>query len=145
MKKQITLSWKRSLCTSVEYPAFGDSEPVALPDTLTEQMSEFSGFSCYETTFILDSPKTLLLEISDTSGSAEVFMNGETAGMRITPPYRYDLSSLARQGKNYLAIEIAINLGKNNRRTTEGIRKKAKYGKHKEQSDIIGTVRLYTN
>jgi hypothetical protein len=145
MKKQITLSWNRSLCKSNEYPAFGDPEPVVLPDTLAGQMSEFSGFACYETTFILDSPKTLLLEISHTSGSAEVFMNGETAGMRITPPYRYDLSSLARQGKNYLAIEIAINLEQDNRRITEEIQKKTKHGKHKEQSDIIGTVSLYSD
>ncbi|MDR2053099.1 MAG: hypothetical protein LBP80_06775 [Treponema sp.] len=35
-------------------------------------------------------------------------MNGETAGMKLRPPYHYDLSGLARQGKNYLAIEIAV-------------------------------------
>jgi hypothetical protein len=143
---EISLSgWKRSLCTSNEYPAFDDPELVVLPDTLTEQMSGFTGFACYETTFMLDKPKMLFMEISHTSGSTEVFMNGETAGMQITPPYRYDLSILARQGKNYLAIEIAINLGKNNRRTTARIQKKTKHGKHKEQSDIIGTVRLYIN
>jgi hypothetical protein len=123
------LRWKRCLCISTEYPAFGDPELVILPDALTEQLSEFKGFACYETTFELDSTKTLLLEISDTTGSVEVFMNGDTAGMRITPPYRYDLSSLARQGKNYLAIEVAINLGQMDSVTSEPTREKVDYNK----------------
>jgi hypothetical protein len=137
--------WVRSLCTCIEYPAFGDPEPVVLPDTLTEQMSEFSGFACYETTFMLDNPKTLLLEISDTSGSVEVFMNGETAGMKISAPYRYNLSSLARHGKNYLAIEVAINPGKRNKTTAEEIKKKVKSKEYTKKSNIIGAVKLYTN
>ncbi|MDR0759288.1 MAG: hypothetical protein LBF74_04170, partial [Treponema sp.] len=61
--------WNRSLCKSVEYPAFGDSEPVVLPDMLTEQMSDFEGFACYETKFVLDKPMMMLLEILDTAGS----------------------------------------------------------------------------
>jgi hypothetical protein len=137
--------WMRSLCTSTEYPAFGDLESVELPDILTEQLSEFKGFACYETTFVLDSPKPLLLEISDTSGSVEVFMNGETAGMRIKPPYRYDLSSLAQQGKNYLAIEVAINLGKMGRVTPEQIQGKTEYDQHGKKTNIIRSIKLYTN
>jgi hypothetical protein len=58
MKKQIDLLlWNRSLCTIDDYPAFGDPEPVVLPDVLTEQMSGFSVFACYETTFVLDKQK----------------------------------------------------------------------------------------
>jgi hypothetical protein len=100
--------WKRSLCKSAEYPAFVDPEPVVLPDSLAEQIPGFSGYVCYETTFVLDGPKKLFLEISDAAGGVEVFMNGETAGIQINPPYCYDLLNLVRQGKNYLAIEVAI-------------------------------------
>jgi hypothetical protein len=98
----------KSLYNYNDYPAFGDPEWVVLPDIPTEQMSEFAGFACYETTFVLDTQKELLLEISDSTGGVEVFINGETAGMRIEPPCRYDLSCLAWQGKNYLAIEVAV-------------------------------------
>lgn len=111
-------NWKRSLCGCAEYPAFDEPELVILPDMLTGEMINFSGFVCYETTFVLDSPKTLLLEISDTAGSVEVFMNGETAGMKLNPPYRYDLSGIARRGKNHLAVEVAI-LPEHNSITTE--------------------------
>jgi hypothetical protein len=111
---EIPLSdWERSLCKSIEYPAFGDPEPVILPDILAEQMPDFSGFACYETIFMLDGIEAVTLEISGAAGSVEVFMNGETLGIRIKPPYQYDLSGFTRQGKNYLAIEVAITIKRN--------------------------------
>ncbi|MDR2785006.1 MAG: hypothetical protein LBB83_03725 [Treponema sp.] len=136
--------WMRSLCNSNDYPAFGDPEPVVLPDMLTEQMSDFEGFACYETKFVLDKPMIMLLEILDTAGSVEVYMNGDTAGMRITPPYHYDLSILARKGKNYLAVEIAVNLGQKDRVNPEPIQEKSEHGKQIKKSNIIGSIRLYT-
>jgi hypothetical protein len=138
--------WQRSICESTEYPAFGDPEPVILPDVPAELENGFSGFACYETTFVLDSPKALLLEITNTSGSVEVFMNGETAGMKLKPPFRYDLSDLARQGKNYLAIEVAVFSKKDYMTDTANPPEKTQRGKHITQSPyIIGSVRLYTN
>ena len=84
---EIPLSnWRRIICESIEYPAFGDPEPVALPDMSMERMSDFSGFACYKTTFVVENQKSLLLEILDASGSVEVFINGETAGLKIKPP-----------------------------------------------------------
>jgi hypothetical protein len=129
---EIPLSdWKRSLCKSIDYPAFGDPEPVALPDILAEQMIDFSGFACYETIFILDGPKAATLEISNAAGSVEVFINGETQGIQIKPPYQYDLSSFIRQGKNYLAIEVAIAV------------KQKRMGIAKNRPCVIGNVRLF--
>jgi hypothetical protein len=131
---EIPLSnWKRGLCKNVEYPAFGDPEPVVLPDMLAEQMSDFSGFACYETTFVLDSPKALILEISNASGGLEVFMNGETLGLQKKSPCYYDLSSLTRKGKNYLAIEVAI-----------GIKQKIMAASDNNIC-IIGNARIYSN
>jgi hypothetical protein len=71
-------------------------------------MLGFSGLVCYETIFVLDGPKVLTLEISEAIGGVEVFMNGETLGLRAKLPHRFDLSDLAWKGKNYLAIEVAI-------------------------------------
>jgi hypothetical protein len=106
---EIPLSdWKRSICKAIDYPEFGDPDPIALPDILTEKMLGFSGLVCYETVFVLDGPNVLELEISEAIGGVEVFMNGETLGLRAKPPHRFDLSNLAWKGKNYLAIEVAI-------------------------------------
>jgi hypothetical protein len=131
---EIPLSdWRRSLCKSIDYPEFGDPEPVTLPDILVKKMLDFSGFACYETIFILDGPKTATLEISDAAGSVEVFMNGETLGIQIRPPYQYDFSSFTRQGKNYLAIEVAIGIKRN------------RMGIAENRPCIIGNVRLFVN
>jgi hypothetical protein len=137
--------WVRSLCESTEYPAFDDPIPVILPDMLSELETGFSGFACYETVFVLDSPKPLLLEIADTSGSVEVFLNGETAGMKLKPPFRSDLSNIVWQGKNYLAIEVAV-FPKEDHKTDEAHPpEKTQYGNQITQSPyIIGSIRLYT-
>jgi hypothetical protein len=125
-------NWKRSLCKDVEYPAFGDPEAVMLPDILTEKMSGFSEFAYYETIFVLDGQKTLILEISNAIGGVEAFMNGETLGIKAKPPYHYDLSSLTWKGKNYLAIEVAIGIDR--KRIASG-------GSH---PCIMGNVHLFT-
>ncbi|MDR2784713.1 MAG: hypothetical protein LBB83_02245 [Treponema sp.] len=145
MRKQIPLSdWTRSLCKSAEYPAFDEPEPVVLPDTIGEQRPGFSGYACYETTFMLDSPKPLLLEISDVAGRVEVFINGGTAGMWSHLPYCYDLSDLAWQGQNYLAIEVAITPERECAGTKELLTEKTRHTKPKKLSGITGFVRLYT-
>jgi hypothetical protein len=131
---EIPLSnWKRSLCKTIDYPAFGDLEPVVLPDMLKEKISGSSWFACYETTFILDSPKALTLEISNAAGGVEVFINGETLGIKAKLPCHYDLSSLAWQGKNYLAIEVAIGIDRKDITLEES------------RPCIMGNVRLFTN
>jgi hypothetical protein len=130
---EIPLSdWKRSLCKAVDYPEFGDPEPITLPDILSEKMLRFSGLVCYETIFVLDRLKLLELEISEAIGGVEVFMNGETLGLRAKLPHRFDLSDLAWKGDNYLAIEVAIF-----------INRKAITAK-KNLPCIIGDVRLFT-
>jgi hypothetical protein len=132
--REIPLSdWKRSLCKAIDYPEFGDPETITLPDILTKKMLGFSGLACYETIFILDGPKALILEISEAVGGVEVFLNGETLGLRAKLPHRFDLSDLAWKGKNYLAIEVAIFI---NRKAIAA---------RGNLPCIIGDVRLFTN
>jgi hypothetical protein len=131
---EILLSdWTRSLCKAIDYPEFGDPEPIVLPDILTGRMLGFSGLACYETVVVLDHPKALTLEISEAIGGVEVFMNGETLGLRAKLPHRFDLSDLAWKGKNYLAIEVAIFI---KRKTIAAM---------KNRPRIIGDVRLFSN
>ena len=39
-----------------------------------------------------------------------MFINGRSAGIQVTPPYRYDLRGLAGEGDNALTIEVATTL-----------------------------------
>jgi hypothetical protein len=102
-------------------------------------MSNFSGFACYETTFVLDDQKALILEISSAIRGVEVFMNSEALGIRIKQPCRYDLSSLVWQEKNHLVIEVAVAVETN-------LLEKIQYDKYiTRQPCIIGNIHLYTN
>lgn len=101
--------WRRSTCLSIDYPAFGPEKAVSLPDHLAEEQPEFSGFVRYENDFSYAGGR-LTLEIEDAYEGVEVFVNGESAGIQIAPPFRYDLTGLARSGQNRLRIEVATTL-----------------------------------
>ena len=109
--KEIPLSgWQRSLCEGAEYPCFSEPETVQLPDgqMLAKEKPAFSGFVRYECSFMLEEESPLLLEIEDAAEAVEVFLNGESAGIQLAPPFRYTLPG--RKGANALRIEVATTL-----------------------------------
>ena len=108
---EIPLSgWTRSLCEGAEYPHFSAPEVTSLPDgmRLAKEKPEFSGFVRYECRFEAPETGPLWLEIGDAAETPEVFLNGESAGIQLVPPFRYALSG--RKGENTLRIEIATTL-----------------------------------
>ena len=115
--------WRRSTCEGADYPSFSSPVETVLPDgrLLAESEPEFSGFVRYETSFSLTEPASLLLEIADAAEGVEVFLNGESAGIQIAPPCRFDLSG--RKGENRLRIEVATTLERQCYPTLEGYQK----------------------
>jgi len=102
--------WRRSVCAGIDYPRFEGEKPVSLPDHLAEEQPTFSGFVRYESAFELPSKGKVTLEITDACEGVEVFVNGRSAGIQVVPPFRYDLTALAKPGKNTLTIEVATTL-----------------------------------
>ncbi|MFC5630841.1 MULTISPECIES: hypothetical protein [Streptococcus] len=43
--------------------------------------------------------------------AAEVFINGQSAGVKISPSYRFDTTGLFKDGENDLRIEVTNTLG----------------------------------
>ena len=115
-------AWKRSFCKNPDYPDFGPSKEVVLPDRLAEEEPLFSGIVRYENTFLLpagkiqafcDGNKTAagcVLVAEDAAEALEVFVNGKNLGIRIAPPFRYDLTEALVPGKNTVVIEAATTL-----------------------------------
>jgi hypothetical protein len=99
--------WERSVCPGIEYPHFGDRTRVTVPEDLSGAMPEFSGFVRYERIIGRDRS---VLEITDAAEAVEVFLNGQSLGIQIAPPFRYDLSAYLTDEENRLAIEIATTL-----------------------------------
>ena len=61
----------------------------------------------------LELPKVgyALLDLGNVYETAEVFVNGMSAGVKLCRPYVFDLTPLLKVGKNRLAIEVTNTLG----------------------------------
>ena len=74
----------------------------------------YSGGAAYSQTVSLtqeqcDACKALVIE--DLSASAKVFVNGQSMGVRVVPPWRWDVSSALIPGENELRIEVFNTIG----------------------------------
>ena len=56
--------------------------------------------------------KKYYLDLGSVYETAEVFVNGSWAGIRICPPYRLDVTGLIHAGKNQLTVTVANTLAK---------------------------------
>lgn len=103
-------AWERSYCTSKEYPAFGKSEKVMLPDKMEKENPHFSGWICYRKTIRLRKAERTAVVVRGACESAEVFVNGVSAGVQVTPVSRFDITGLVKEGENEIRIEVASTL-----------------------------------
>jgi hypothetical protein len=130
--------WSLSTATSEQYPDFnpwGKLESLSDVSRL-EGLQSFSGTMRYETDFewSLDGDR-VWMDLGDAFETSEVFVNGESLGVRIQAPYRYELSGHLRDGLNSLQIEVTNTLVKENNDMLSRIG-------HHEPSGLLGPVRL---
>jgi hypothetical protein len=69
--------------------------------------------------------------------TAELWVNGEPAGVRICPPYRFDIGGLLRPGANRLRVEVTNTLVKQHPDFF------SRYAPQ-EPSGLLGPVRLFS-
>lgn len=98
-----------ALATPDTYPGF---TPYTETDVLfnvtgPEHKPEFVGRMRYTTTFTLDAFDHCVLDLGRVGETARVWLNDELVGVRICPPYHFDISQAAVAGENRLEIEIA--------------------------------------
>jgi hypothetical protein len=135
--------WTRSICPGIAYPNFQQPKIVRLPDRLAQEQPKFSGFVRYERQFSLSKPTSVVLEITDAQEGVEVFVNGQSVGIQIVPPFRFDISGLVKQGENTMWIEVATTLERQvGRRGLIGL---LTAPKPSALSGITGDVNLYFN
>jgi hypothetical protein len=134
-------NWTRSICRSIDYPDFKEAKEVQLPDKLSEEKPEFSGFVRYENFFLAQGDEKLVLEITNAAEGVEVFVNGQSAGIQIVPPYLYNISTLVKKGENALVIEVATTLERES--GGKGFSSTLMRGNLSSLSGITGEVKLY--
>ena len=50
------------------------------------------------------------IDLGNVGGTAKLSVNGMNLGMRISPPYRWNISEAVRQGENRIEVEVANTL-----------------------------------
>ena len=68
---------------------------------------EFSGVMRYEKTVSLSGISQCIFRPEYVYETAEVYINGFSAGKKLTPSYRWDISKLCREGDNTILVEVA--------------------------------------
>jgi hypothetical protein len=93
-------------------------------DSDLEGVKYFSGIATYHKKF--DIPREniggetiILLDLGKVREVAEVYLNGEKMGILWKPPYKIDISRVARAGENSLTLEVANTWS--NRLTGDGL------------------------
>jgi hypothetical protein len=79
-------------------------------------LKSYSGGAWYRKSIILDSldaTNNVEIDLGDLVSSAELFVNGKSAGIKLSPPWRFDITEYARPGENQIEILIYNTLANN--------------------------------
>jgi hypothetical protein len=80
-----------------------------------------------------------VLDLGKVRGTAEVYINGKSAGVRIWSPYRYDITGCLKEGINSVEIEVYNTLAP----YIKAVSPSARVLNGQTVSGIFGPVRLY--
>ncbi|HEU5097485.1 MAG TPA: hypothetical protein VFU22_00465 [Roseiflexaceae bacterium] len=130
--------WSIAVASAEQYPTFEPAPAAAELVDMSRQEGfvRFSGTFRYTTEFEWPyKASEVVLDLGDVYETAEVWINGQAAGVRICPPYRLHVGTLLRPGANTLAIEVTNTLVKQQRDFL------SRYAQQ-EPSGLLGPVRL---
>ena len=66
----------------------------------------YSGGAWYRKTVSLPSAKSVIMNLGNVVASAEVRINGQSAGIRVAPPWSLDITRLVKPGENQIEILV---------------------------------------
>jgi hypothetical protein len=130
--------WSIATATADRYPSFDTlAQAEGLPDmSLPDALPAFSGTFRYETEFEWAySAEIVTLDLGELYETVEVWVNDQSAGVRICPPYCLDIGELVHPGKNTLVIEVTNTLANEQRDFF------SRYAQQ-EPSGLLGPVRV---
>lgn len=114
-RKPIEAEWEVSFAGALAYPSF---ESVTTLQNGIQALSDLEGYDraagtvAYETQLdVTDTNRIIGLDLGMVYEIAEVFVNGQSIGTKIAPPYVFDAKDSFREGKNTMRIEVTNTLG----------------------------------
>ncbi len=108
-------SFAVSVSAAKDYPHY---TPYKTTGTLfnvsaKDELPRFSGRVRYDTSLTLtpEENRRYVLDLGAVGECASVSVNGKNCGLRITPPYRYDITDALQNGENAVCIDVTTNYG----------------------------------
>jgi hypothetical protein len=101
-------------------------------------LKAYSGGALYRKSIAIsadDVKNKLELDLGDLVSSAELFVNGKSAGIHLSPPWKFDVTSFAKPGENKVEVMIYNTLANNYTTIPTSYRGSIKSG-------LIGPVQL---
>ena len=84
---------------------------IALGDwSQIDGLLSYSGGAWYRKTLTIDPAKQVVLDLGNVVASAEVRVNGQPAGVRVAPPWRFDITALVKPGANRIEVLVCNTL-----------------------------------
>ncbi|MDT8860218.1 hypothetical protein N0O92_08225 [Alkalihalobacillus sp. MEB130] len=109
--KDLSTNWEYSLVKSNEYPNFDEGKIMEELVPVSKEMPTFAGIIRYEKTFELDKiSKQGLVTFEYIYEAVELWINGEYVGMKVCPPYVFEVERYLRKGTNTIRVEVATTL-----------------------------------
>lgn len=105
--QDISKDWKVSKTAAIQYPDFPEAEQMETLVPISVIAPEFSGVIRYEKNVLLPGISKCIFKSQYIYETAEVFVNGISAGKKLTPSYEWDISDLCREGDNTIVVEAA--------------------------------------
>ncbi|MFC0215287.1 glycosylhydrolase-like jelly roll fold domain-containing protein [Paenibacillus chartarius] len=130
--------WTVAIAEAELYPHFKEWGKLTALTNMSGPggLPRFTGTFRYETEFgWTESGQQALLDLGEVYETAEVWLNGEQAGIRLCPPYRLEINGLIKQGTNKLVVEVTNTLAKDQHDFLSAFAQQ-------EPSGLIGPVRV---
>jgi hypothetical protein len=84
---------------------------IALGDwSKIDGLRSYSGAAWYRKAITIPSARRVVLDLGNVAASAEVRVNGRSAGVRVSPPWRFDITETAKVGENRIEILVCNTL-----------------------------------
>ena len=109
-QKELELEYQVNLYSYDEMSKIRESFVAKELEPISKQRISFSGKIEYLSKFNYERGKKAYIEFENVGENAELFINGNSCGMRICPPYRYDISKMVKDGENTLKLNVYTTL-----------------------------------
>lgn len=136
----ISADWEFAMAKALDYPKMSESMKLEKLIPVSQIDFEFAGIMRYEKRVALhEIPSRMIFSAEHIYEVAELFVNGKSAGVKVTPGYEWNITDLVEEGENSIVIEVA------NTPTRDSLKNPGIFGPAREilePSGMFGRVEL---